>query len=88
MKKKIIPLLLLLGIGKVFASSTGLYLGGGLGYGIQNLSSMGNSSTQTSMAARAFIGYQIFSFLDTEAGYTYLSGGNSWSNFGSCSAKS
>lgn len=86
MKKKVISLLPLLIIGKVFASSTGLYLGGGLGYGMQNLSSMGNSSVQTSAAVRAFIGYQIFSFLDAEAGYTYISDGSNWNNLGSPSA--
>ena len=84
MRKK---LLLLAAIaGTACADSTGLYLGGGLGYGMQSLTSAGTTGTQSSTVFRAFVGYQMFSFLGAEAGYTYFTQGSNWNNLGNPSS--
>ena len=69
----------------LFAASSGLYLGGGLGYAMQDLSANGDSGIEGSSSFRGFIGYQVFSFLDAEAGYTYLTQTNNWNNLGNVS---
>ena len=81
-KKKSIIIALTLATIKSFAVPTGLYVGGGLGYAMQDLTSEGSSSIQTSTGVRAFAGYQMFSFLGAEAGYTYLSQAGNWNNLG------
>lgn len=80
--KKIIVTVLVLVTAPSFAAPTGFYVGGGLGYAMQNLTADGSSSVQTSTGVRAFAGYQMFSFLGAEAGYTYLSQADNWNNLG------
>lgn len=64
------------------ADTTGLYIGGGAGYGIQDLSLLKANTTQQSPALRGFIGYQFASWIDVEAGYTYISQSTNWNNLG------
>ena len=65
-----------------FADLSGLYLGGGLGYGMQSLVALGNSSTAGTPAIKGFIGYQFMDWLGAEAGYTYISQAANWNNLG------
>lgn len=81
--------LILLLLGAVISSKLyafGLYAGGGGGIGYQNLSAPGNSQTQTSTAWRGFVGYDLFSLMGIEAGYTYFTHGSNLNNLGSPSA--
>lgn len=68
----------------LFAS--GFYLGGGGGFAYQDLSTLGSSDAQTTTSIRAFAGYQLFSLMGVEAGYTYFTPGASWNNLGQPSA--
>lgn len=83
--KNIYTILLAVLVSNSIASTTGLYLGGGLGYGMQDLTMNGGASVQASPTIRGFVGYQFASFLGAEAGYTYISQGQSWNNLGPAS---
>ena len=79
--------ILSLGICKLtYADLSGLYLGGGIGYGMQSLSALGNSGTPGTPAVRAFFGYQFADWIGAEAGYTYISQASNWNNLGNPSA--
>lgn len=84
--KKIIFIVASLASSSVFADATGLYVGGGLGYGMQNLSYHGGNSVTGSPALRGFVGYQFASWIDAEMGYTYISQGQNWNNLGNPSS--
>ena len=70
----------------VFADVTGPYLGGGIGYGLQNLSiyNMSNTPTGTPLI-RVFGGYQFASWVGAELGYTYITQATNWNNLGNAS---
>ncbi len=70
----------------ILADTTGFYLGGGLGAGIQNINTSQGAHYADSMAYRAFAGYQIWSFLGAELGYTHIGPANSWNNVNSLSS--
>lgn len=65
-----------------YADTTGFYLGGGIGYGMQNLSITNLSSLSSSPALRAIAGFQLTSWASAEVGYTYISQGPNWLNLG------
>lgn len=65
-----------------FADLSGLFVGGGLGYGMQSISGYGNDSTPGSPALKAFVGYQMADWIGAEAGYTYISQASNWNNLG------
>ncbi|MCC2644358.1 MAG: hypothetical protein K0R49_399 [Burkholderiales bacterium] len=65
-----------------FADLSGLYAGGGLGYGMQGISAYGNSSNAGSPAIKAFAGYQLTDWIGAEAGYTYITQASNWNNLG------
>ncbi len=70
----------------VFADVTGPYVGGGIGYGMQNLSYNGATNTPNGTPTiRAFGGYQFASWVGAEFGYTYISQANNWNNLGQAS---
>jgi hypothetical protein len=75
--------ILILGFCKLaYADLSGVYVGGGLGYGIQSLTALGNSSTIGTPAIRAIVGYQFADWIGAEAGYTYITQANNWNNLG------
>lgn len=80
--KKISLLLLSLCSSFAFADASGFYLGGGLGYGSQDLSLYGNNASFGTPSVRAFAGYQLTSWIGAEVGYTYISQANNWNNLG------
>ena len=79
--KKSSSIILLLLSSSVLADATGIYLGGGIGYGMQNLVALG-TTTQGTPALRGFAGYQFASWMDVELGYTYIAQGPNWNNLG------
>lgn len=81
MKKLSFILLTISGV--AFADDTGLYVGGGLGYGMQNLSIGGSATTSSSPSVRGIVGYQLGNFIGAEAGYTYITQAGSWNSLGS-----
>lgn len=82
MKKSLYYTLLALTSTPAFADTTGLYVGGGAGYGMQSLS-ISNATTITGTPTlRGFVGYQLASWMDAEAGYTYISQATNWNNLG------
>lgn len=68
--------------GYAFADLTGVYLGGGLGYGTQNVSYLGSTSNPGTPTLKAFVGYQMADWIGAEAGYTYITQASSWNNIG------
>ena len=68
------------------ADVSGIYVGGGLGLGMQHLSANGSSSTLTSPAIRATVGYQFASWVGGELGYTYITQADNWNNYGNSSS--
>ncbi len=73
-------------ISPAFADVTGPYLGGGMGYGMQNLSISGASNTPTGTPTiRAFGGYQFASWVGIELGYTYITQATNWNKLGAAS---
>jgi hypothetical protein len=68
--------------GFAFADLSGLFVGGGLGYGMQSISAYGNSSTPGTPAIKAFVGYQMADWIGAEAGYTYITQAGNWNNLG------
>lgn len=87
MKKLVFLLLITIFAGSIFADSTGIYLGGGVGYGYEDISTAGVvSPSQNTTTIRAFVGYQLFSMLGIEGGYTYFTPGTNWDNMGQPSA--
>lgn len=80
--------LLLSGISlNCLADASGVYLGGGLGYGMQTLSYINNtSSVQASPAMRLQVGYQFADWIDAEFGWNYLTQGGSWQNLAPASS--
>ncbi|MFN8769306.1 MAG: outer membrane beta-barrel protein [Neisseriaceae bacterium] len=81
--KKFSLFLLSLCCSLAFADASGIYLGGGVGYGSQDLSISGTSASFGTPAFRVVTGYQFASWLDAEVGYTYISQANNWNNLGS-----
>ncbi|MCC2625097.1 MAG: hypothetical protein K0R14_970 [Burkholderiales bacterium] len=78
---------LLLSTGSLaFADLTGLFVGGGLGYGMQGISAYGNSSTPGTPALKGFVGYQMADWVGAEAGYTYISQSGNWNGLGNPSS--
>lgn len=65
-----------------FADPTGIYIGGGLGYGSQQANYLGSSNTDGTPALRAQFGYQFANWLDAELGWNYLTQGSNWNNLG------
>lgn len=65
-----------------FADLTGVYVGGGLGYGLQSTSLGGSSANPGTPAIRAFVGYQIADWMGVEGGYTYITQASDVSNIG------
>lgn len=64
-------------VNKIYANSLGPYLGLGLGYGMQNLSTINQSQVYggkyyTSPAARLMLGYQFATWFGGELAYTYI----------------
>lgn len=91
MLKKILFILGLLINLSARADITGIYLGGGLGFGIQELNySLVNHSTQNTTsntpAMRTFMGYQFADWIGTELGYNYLTQNDNWDNLGRVSS--
>lgn len=80
--KKISLLLLSLGSSIAFADVSGLYLGGGLGYGYQNLSTAGTNASFGTPSIRLIGGYQFANWVGVELGYTYISQANNWNEIG------
>ena len=66
----------------IFADPTGIYIGGGLGYGSQQTNYLGSSNTDGTPALRAQFGYQFANWLDAELGWNYLTQGSNWNNLG------
>lgn len=67
------------------AETTGFYLGGGLGYGRQELSFKDTSNTQGTPTIKVFGGYQLADWIGAELGYTYITQGQNWNNLGKSS---
>ena len=86
LKKSIILITLVITGRFVYAETNGLYVGGGAGYGSQELSAYGSSTSLSSIALRAIIGYQLFSFIGAEVGYTYINPASNWNNLGAPSS--
>jgi hypothetical protein len=80
--RKFLTLTSLLVASSVYADVSGIYVGGGIGYGNQELSQNGEKSTFGTPAFRAFSGYQFANWVGAELGYTYISQGNNWNNLG------
>lgn len=60
----------------------GFYVGGGIGYGIQNLSFNNSNSSSGSPSIRLMAGYEFASWIDGELGYTYISQSSNFNNLG------
>jgi hypothetical protein len=74
-------------IPQAFADVTGPYLGGGIGYGMQNLSINDLNNTPTGTPSiRAFAGYQFASWVGAELGYTYITQTSDWNKLGAVSS--
>ncbi len=84
--KKLSFLLLATCCSCVFADNTGIYLGGGIGYGSQYLTTNGINTTTGTPSLRAFTGFQFADWIDAEMGYTYITQGQTWNNIGAPSA--
>ncbi|HLX54321.1 MAG TPA: outer membrane beta-barrel protein, partial [Aquella sp.] len=65
-----------------FADLSGLFVGGGLGYGTQSVSAFGSSTTLGTPSIKAFVGYQMADWIGAEAGYTYITQASNWNNLG------
>jgi hypothetical protein len=82
MRKIIYGLFLSIGSSYAFADLSGIYVGGGLGYGLQTMSLDGVSNNPGTPTVRAFAGYQLFDWIGVEAGYTYITQSNNLSTVG------
>jgi hypothetical protein len=60
----------------------GVYIGGGIGSGMQELTMNSNKAYDNTPAVRAFVGYQFISFIGAELGYTYITQGQNFNNYG------
>ncbi len=81
--KKLCYILFTLGIcHQIFADISGIYVGGGLGYGMQSLSLDGASTTTGTPTLRTFVGYQFADWVGAELGYTYITQSGNWMNAG------
>ena len=85
MKKLITLLLSGLSLTSI-ADTSGIYIGGGLGYGLQKQDYLGTSSSVGSPALRAQVGYQFADWIDVELGWNYLTQGSNWNNLGNPSS--
>ena len=85
MKKISIIILSLVG-SVAFADATGIYLGGGIGYGAQNLITSGTTYNAGTPSIRAIVGYQFASWIGAEMGYTYLTQGQNLDGIGAPSS--
>lgn len=65
-----------------FASATGIYLGGGIGYGSQYLTTNGIDTTTGTPSLRAIAGFQLADWMGVEMGYTYITQGENWNTIG------
>ena len=80
-------LLILSGIcGAAVADVSGFYVGGGLGYGMQNNSYMGSNTSSGTPALRAQVGYQFADWIDAELGWNYLTQTPNSNNLGNVSS--
>jgi hypothetical protein len=68
--------------GYAFADLSGVYVGGGVGYGSQYLVANGNNETTGTPALKAFVGYQVNDWIGVEGGYTYITQASNWNNLG------
>lgn len=82
MKKILLTLILISGTTLTFADATGIYIGGGIGYGNQELHLDGASTTFGTPAIRVISGYQFANWLGVELGYNYISQSTNWNNVG------
>ena len=82
MKKSLYCILFTLACSVSFADTTGVYFGGGAGYGVQNISLANTNGVTTSPTLRGFLGYQFASWIGVETGYTYISQSTNWNNLG------
>ena len=80
--KKLPSIILSLFSATVFADTTGIYLGGGIGYGSQNLSTTGAVYNTGTPSLRAIVGYQFANWIGAEMGYTYITQGNNVGGIG------
>lgn len=81
MQKVLLGLLSLIS-GAAFADLTGVYVGGGLGYGMQSMSLNGSSNNPGTPTTKLFVGYQMADWIGAEAGYTYISQADNWQGVG------
>jgi len=80
--KKLLALTTIMVITSARADVSGIYLGGGVGYGNQELSQNGQKSTFGTPAIRLFTGYQFAQWVGAEFGYTYISQGDNTNGVG------
>lgn len=64
-------------------AETGIYIGGGIGSGMQELSTNNNKGFSNTPAIRLFSGYQFISWFGAEIGYNYITQGSDFNNYGS-----
>ena len=65
-----------------FTDDHGIYIGGGIGYGIQNLSNNNINNGYNTPSIRMFTGYQFAKWVGAEIGYTYITQGDNIDNIG------
>jgi hypothetical protein len=80
MKKIIIPFLTLWAAASY--ADSGLFIGGGIGYGMQTNNFLNNSNTVGSPALRFQLGYQLADWLGAEVAWNYITQGSNWNNLG------
>lgn len=84
--KKLLALILTGLSFSALADVSGIYLGGGIGYGSQKNDYSSLSTTNGTPALRLQVGYQFASWIDAELGWNYITQTGNWQNFGNTSS--
>jgi hypothetical protein len=81
-KKIFIIIFITYGLNFCYAEN-GLYLGGGIGSGMQELNANSINGFSNTPAIRIFTGYQFISWFGAEVAYNYINQGSDFNNYGS-----
>lgn len=84
--KKILIAVSLISICGMASAEGGVYIGGGIGYGIQDASYLGTANTSGTPAMRAQVGYQLADWMGAELGWNYITQAQNWNNLGNQSS--
>lgn len=84
--RKLLSILFSTALSTSYAQVSGIYLGGGLGYGVQKQDYMSNSNTNGTPALRAQVGYQFADWIDAELGWNYISQSPTYNDLGNSSS--